>query len=217
MNTREIPLFPLNTVLFPGMPLHLHIFEPRYKEMVQKCLDEKMEFGILLLHETQLCQVGCTARITQILRQLDNGSMDILTEGRKRFRVLDVLNRESYLEAVVDYFEDDSEDIPSSLLKKVLNAYQKMIHLQTRGVGAIRGIFDPVHFSFIIASTVDLVLKERQSLLELTSTTERIRKLDTALLETMHKLDKQEKQKRAAEMNGHGKHETDESQPNGDG
>ena len=217
MNTREIPLFPLNTVLFPGMPLHLHIFEPRYKEMVQKCLDEKMEFGILLLHETQLCQVGCTARITQILRQLDNGSMDILTEGRKRFRVLDVLNRESYLEAVVDYFEDDSEDIPSSLLKKVLNAYQKMIHLQTRGVGAIRGIFDPVHFSFIIASTVDLVLKERQSLLELTSTTERIRKLDTALLETMHKLDEQEKQKRAAEMNGHGKHETDESQPNGDG
>ena len=217
MNTREIPLFPLNTVLFPGMPLHLHIFEPRYKEMVQKCLDEKMEFGILLLHETQLCQVGCTARITQILRQLENGSMDILTEGRKRFRVLDVLNRESYLEAVVDYFEDDSEDIPSSLLKKVLNAYQKMIHLQTRGVGAIRGIFDPVHFSFIIASTVDLVLKERQSLLELTSTTERIRKLDTALLETMHKLDKQEKQKRAAEMNGHGKHETDESQPNGDG
>ena len=217
MNTREIPLFPLNTVLFPGMPLHLHIFEPRYKEMVQKCLDEKMEFGILLLHETQLCQVGCTARITQILRQLDNGSMDILTEGRKRFRVLDVLNRESYLEAVVDYFEDDSEDIPSSLLKKVLNAYQKMIHLQTRGVGAIRGIFDPVHFSFIIASTVDLVLKERQSLLELTSTTERIRKLDTALLETMHKLDKQEKQKRAAEMNGHGKHETDESQPDGDG
>ncbi len=217
MNTREIPLFPLNTVLFPGMPLHLHIFEPRYKEMVQKCLDEKMEFGILLLHETQLCQVGCTARITQILRQLDNGSMDILTEGRKRFRVLDVLNRESYLEAVVDYFEDDSEDIPSSLLKKVLNAYQKMIHLQTRGVGAIRGIFDPVHFSFIIASTVDLVLKERQSLLELTSTTERIRKLDTALLETMHKLDEQEKQKRAAEMNGHGKHETDESQPDGDG
>ena len=143
MNTREIPLFPLNTVLFPGMPLHLHIFEPRYKEMVQKCLDEKMEFGILLLHETQLCQVGCTARITQILRQLDNGSMDILTEGRKRFRVLDVLNRESYLEAVVDYFEDDSEDIPSSLLKKVLNAYQKMIHLQTRGVGRHPGHLRP--------------------------------------------------------------------------
>ena len=217
MNTREIPLFPLNTVLFPGMPLHLHIFEPRYKEMVQKCLNEKMEFGILLLHETQLCQVGCTARITQILRQLDNGSMDILTEGRKRFRVLDVLNRESYLEAVVDYFEDDSEDIPSDLLKKVLNAYQKMIHLQTRGVGAIRGIFDPVYFSFIIASTIDLVLQERQSLLELTSTTERIRKLDTALLETMQKLDKQEKLKRLADMNGHGNHETDENQPAGDG
>ena len=211
MNAREIPLFPLNTVLFPGMPLHLHIFEPRYREMVQKCINEKLEFGILLLHETQLCQVGCTARITQILRQFENGSMDILTEGRSRFRVLDVLNRESYLEAVVEYFDDENEDIPSDLLKKVLNAYQKTIRLQTRGVGAIRGIFDPVHFSFIIASTIDMVLKDRQSLLELTSTTERIRKLDTALLETMQKLDKQEKKKRVAEMNGHGKHEPEES------
>ena len=212
MNTPEIPLFPLNTVLFPGMPLHLHIFEPRYKEMVHKCLHEKLEFGILLLHETQLCQVGCTARITQVLRQFENGSMDILTEGRRRFRVLDVLNREAYLEAVVEYFDDETEDIPSDLLKKVLNAYQKMIRLQTRGVGAIRGIFDPVHFSFIIASTIDMVLKDRQSLLELTSTTQRIRKLDTALLETMRKLDKQEKLKRVAEMNGHGKHEPDEGE-----
>ncbi len=215
MNTPEIPLFPLNTVLFPGMPLHLHIFEPRYKEMVQKCLHEKQEFGILLLHETQLCQVGCTARITQVLRQFENGSMDILTEGRRRFRVLDVLNREAYLEAVVEYFDDETEDIPSDLLKKVLNAYQKMIRLQTRGVGAIRGIFDPVHFSFIIASTIDMVLKDRQSLLELTSTTQRIRKLDTALLETMRKLDKQEKLKRVAEMNGHGKHEPDEGESEG--
>lgn len=215
MNTPEIPLFPLNTVLFPGMPLHLHIFEPRYKEMVHKCLHEKLEFGILLLHETQLCQVGCTARITQVLRQFENGSMDILTEGRRRFRVLDVLNREAYLEAVVEYFDDETEDIPSDLLKKVLNAYQKMIRLQTRGVGAIRGIFDPVHFSFIIASTIDMVLKDRQSLLELTSTTQRIRKLDTALLETMRKLDKQEKLKRVAEMNGHGKHEPDEGESEG--
>jgi ATP-dependent Lon protease len=161
--------------------------------------------------------VGCTARITQILRQFENGSMDILTEGRKRFRVLDVLNRESYLEAVVEYFDDDSEDIPSDLLKKVLDAYQKMIRLQTRGVGAIRGIFDPVHFSFIIASTLDMVLQERQSLLELTSTTERIRKLDTALLDTMQKLGEQEKMKRLADMNGHGKHEPEESESAGDG
>ena len=212
MNSSEIPLFPLNTVLFPGMPLHLHIFEPRYKEMVQKCLDEKLEFGILLLHETQLSQVGCTARITQILRQFENGNMDILTEGRRRFRILDVLNRESYLEAAVEYFDDDSEDIPSDLLKKVLDAYQKMIRLQTRGVGAVRGIFDPVHFSFIIASTIDMVLQERQNLLELTSTTARMRKLDTALLETMGKLDKQEKMKRLAEMNGHGKPEPEESE-----
>lgn len=212
MNTREIPLFPLNTVLFPGMPLHLHIFETRYKEMVQKCLDEKTDFGIILLKGTQLCEVGCTASISQVLKKYDNGAMDILTEGKNRFRVLDVLNRESYLEAVVDYFDDDTEEIPDEILKKVLTAYQEMIHLQTRGVGSIRGIFDPVHFSFIIASTIELGLQEQQSLLELTSTTVRISELDTLLLKTIQKLNKQEKMKQLADMNGHSKHKPNGSQ-----
>lgn len=212
MNTREIPLFPLNTVLFPGMPLHLHIFEPRYKEMVQQCLDKKIDFGIILLKGTQLCEVGCTASIKQILKQYDNGAMDILTEGRARFNVLDVLNQQSYLEAVVEYFDDDSEDIPAEILKKVLAAYQKTIGLQTRGVGSIRGIFDPVHFSFIIASTIELELQEQQSLLELTSTTLRIKELEISLLKKIQKLEQQEKTKRLADMNGHGKHETNGSQ-----
>jgi len=168
MAIAEIPLFPLNTVLFPGMPLHLHIFEPRYKEMVKKCIEEKSTFGIVLLHETQLSQIGCAAAITQVMRQFENGSMDILAEGRQRFRVHDVINRKSYLEAAVEYFDDESEDIPSELLHKVLTAYQKMVSLQTRGVGAVRGVFDPVHFSFIVASTIDLVFPDRQTLLELT-------------------------------------------------
>ena len=111
-------------------------------------------------------------------------------------------------EGVIEFFDDDSsEDLPDELLDNVLNAYQKMIHLQTRGVGAVKGIFDPVHFSFIIASTLALDPPEKQTLLELTSTTERIRKLDTALMHMVSQLEKQAALERRAGTNGHGKHD----------
>ncbi|MEE2995021.1 MAG: LON peptidase substrate-binding domain-containing protein [Gemmatimonadota bacterium] len=208
MEPIEIPLFPLNIVLFPGMSLPMHIFEPRYKDMIHYCLQNESDFGILLSNEKDLCQVGCTAKISHIVRQYEDGRMDIVTEGQQRFHVLEFLQTNTYLEGVIEFFDDDSsEDLPDELLDNVLNAYQKMIHLQTRGVGEVKGIFDPVHFSFIIASTLALDLPEKQTLLELTSTTERIRKLDTALMHMVSQLEKQAALERRAGTNGHGKHD----------
>ena len=208
MKPIEIPLFPLNIVLFPGMNLPLHIFEPRYKDMIHYCLQNESDFGILLSNEKDLCQVGCTAKISHIIRQYEDGRLDIVTEGQQRFHVLEFLQTNTYLEGVIEFFDDDSsEDLPDELLDNVLNAYQKMIHLQTRGVGAVKGIFDPVHFSFIIASTLALDPPEKQTLLELTSTTERIRKLDTALMHMLSQLEKQGALERRAGTNGHGKHD----------
>lgn len=209
MEPLEIPLFPLDTVLFPGMSLPLYIYEDRYKEMIHHCLKNDSDFGILLFNETDLCQVGCTAKVLHILKQYEDGRMDIITEGRQRFHVLEFLQRNTYLEGVIEFFDDDSsEDVPDDLLNKVLQVYQNMIRLQTRGVGAVKGIFDPVHFSFIIASTLELDLPEKQTLLELTSTTDRIRKLDTALDHVVSQLEKQAGMERKAGMNGHGKHDT---------
>ena len=208
MKPIEIPLFPLNIVLFPGMNLPLHIFEPRYKDMIHYCLENESDFGILLSNEKDLCQVGCTAKISHIIRQYEDGRLDIVTEGQQRFHVLEFLQANTYMEGVIEFFDDDSsEDLPDELLDNVLNAYQKMIHLQTRGVGAVKGIFDPVRFSFIIASTLALDLPEKQTLLELTSTTERIRKLDTALMHMLSQLEKQAALERRAGTNGHGKHD----------
>jgi ATP-dependent Lon protease len=208
MEPVEIPLFPLNIVLFPGMSLPLHIFEPRYKDMIHYCLQNESDFGILLSNEKDLCQVGCTAKISHIIRQYEDGRLDIVTEGQQRFHVLEFLQANTYMEGVIEFFDDDSsEDLPDELLDNVLNAYQKMIHLQTRGVGAVKGIFDPVHFSFIIASTLALDLPEKQTLLELTSTTERIRKLDTALMHMVSQLEQQAALERRAGTNGHGKHD----------
>lgn len=208
-NTTEIPLFPLSVVLFPNMLQQLFIFEERYKEMINKCVLEESEFGILYFNDTdgQLCNVGCAARVTQVLKQYENREMDILIEGSRRFHVLDLLQRNAYYEASVEFFDDDEgEEVPDALLSQVLNAYQEVIRLQTRGVGAIKGIFDPVHFSFIIASTIDLDLPGKQTLLELTSTTERMRKLEISLEHTREKLTVLRTFERHAGTNGHTRH-----------
>ncbi|MBM3265007.1 MAG: LON peptidase substrate-binding domain-containing protein [candidate division Zixibacteria bacterium] len=205
----KIPISPLGVVLFPSTLLQLYIFEERYKEMVERCVMTESEFGILFFNEkdSQLCSVGCSARVTQILKRYENGEMDILVEGSRRFHVLELIQRKSYFEAQVEYFEDDeSEEVPDDLLGNVLKSYQDVIKLQTKGVGAIKGIFDPVHFSFIIASTIDLDLPGKQTLLEITSTTERMRKLDTALSDTRSRLRELRAFERHAGSNGHGRH-----------
>lgn len=100
MSTR-MPLFPLNTVLFPGMPLSLHIFEERYKQMMNTCISEKIPFGVVLISEGVEAQgplatphmMGCTARITQV-QPLGQGRMNLVAVGEERFRVLN-LDRDS--------------------------------------------------------------------------------------------------------------------------
>jgi uncharacterized protein len=97
----DIPLFPLNTVLFPGMPLSLHIFEERYKQMINTCISEKIPFGVVLIEEGQEAlgpvakpyTTGCSARITQV-QPLIQGRMNLVAVGEERFRVLE-LDRES--------------------------------------------------------------------------------------------------------------------------
>ena len=90
MRPERIPLFPLNVVLLPGAELPLHIFEPRYREMVRNALENKTEFGMLLSLPKGLARFGCTAEILEVLKREDDGTMDILTVGRAPFRVLEL-------------------------------------------------------------------------------------------------------------------------------
>src|SRR5215467_5196296 len=114
MRPERIPLFPLNVVLLPGASLPLHIFEPRYKEMVKECLEEKSEFGMLLAlpkvvlgeQKSQLAKVGCTAEILEVVKRYPDGRMDIVTVGRAPFRVVEVFSENPLWEGHVDYLED---------------------------------------------------------------------------------------------------------------
>jgi Lon protease-like protein len=105
----ELPLFPLSTVLFPGMPLKLHIFEERYKQMINECIDNNLPFGVLLIESGEDTAplvkphlVGCTAHITQVQR-LPFGRMNILAMGRDRFRVNALSQNKPYLSGDVEY------------------------------------------------------------------------------------------------------------------
>ncbi len=106
MRPERIPLFPLNVVLLPGAELPLHIFEPRYRAMVNDCLEEKSEFGMLLSLPNGVARVGCTAEILQVAKRYEDGRMEILTVGRVPFRVVELLTENPLMEGQVDYLED---------------------------------------------------------------------------------------------------------------
>ncbi len=107
----DLPLFPLNTVLFPGMLLPLHIFEMRYKQMVHRCLDDGTPFGVVLIKQGQeahgplpaIHQIGCTAKIVQV-QKLKEGRMNLVTLGRDRFRIQKLLHDHAYLSANVHLY-----------------------------------------------------------------------------------------------------------------
>jgi Lon protease-like protein len=103
----KIPLFPLNTVLFPGAALPLHIFEGRYREMVGDCLADDQPFGVVRADGEQMSIVGCTAKIMRVVQRYDDGRMDILCEGAQRFEIEGLDESRIFLQADVEFFEDD--------------------------------------------------------------------------------------------------------------
>jgi Lon protease-like protein len=109
-----LPLFPLDLVLLPGVPLPLHIFEPRYKEMIQECLDQKTVFGMIRSKEEKLAAIGCTAEIINVLKKYPDGRMDILAEGKRRFELLQVNQDRSFLQEIMALAGAQPEDIEES-------------------------------------------------------------------------------------------------------
>jgi Lon protease-like protein len=104
----KIPLFPLDVVLFPGAPLPLHIFEERYREMMGECLENGAEFGVVRAQSGGLAVIGCTAGIARVLERYPDGQFDVLCEGRRRFEIEQLDNSRSFLQAEVDFFDDEA-------------------------------------------------------------------------------------------------------------
>ena len=191
---RDLPIFPLPLVLFPGVPLPLHIFEPRYRQMLQDIKATNNFLGVSYLEDASEAEcpavghVGCLAELTEA-QTLDDGRSNILTVGVIRYRVEEYLDRgDEYLLARVSFFEDDEED--SNLLR---TAAKDVADLFLRVARAVRAINDeranlpniadtePQRLSFLVAAAVELDLNAKQVLLELRSTAERLDRLQGVL------------------------------------
>ncbi|AHY45575.1 Uncharacterized protein similar to the N-terminal domain of Lon protease [Rubrobacter radiotolerans] len=202
----EIPLFPLNVVLMPGAPLPLHIFEERYKQMIEECLAQESEFGLVLADPEGTREVGCTARIVEVAERFEDGRMLILTEGVRRFRLGTVhSDRAAYLVGEVEFLAEEAQkdDDIGPLAEECISLLGRVVEAATEGTADIE--IEPPYrnLSFAIAGRVEFGLEARQEILELPTERERLEKVRDLLSEAAEKLEADRKVREKARTNGH--------------
>jgi Lon protease-like protein len=127
--TNFIPIFPLNVVLYPGETLNLHIFEPRYKELVKECFANNKPFGVPAVINGHVAEFGTLVFITEIVKEYDNGEMDIITRGTIVFRILEIIKKipdKLYSGAIVNYPENSETYQRKDLIQVVLKAVREL-------------------------------------------------------------------------------------------
>ena len=189
-----LPLFPLSEVLFPGMMLPLHIFEPRYRLMVRRCLDEKKPFGVVLISKgsevgpgAEFFPTGTTARITRVQRS-DDGRLYIASVGEQRFRVLETIRDEPYLQGKVEFIPERPGETSEldRLSSRALDMLARYLELIT-GSDQLRDDlqekdFSPQRLSYTIGSLLQVNSQDKQAILEVPDTASRL-ELETRTLE----------------------------------
>jgi Lon protease-like protein len=175
----ELPLFPLNTVLFPGMPLPLHIFEDRYKQMIRLCLDEERPFGVVFIRRSTTVagplatphSVGCTARIIQV-QPLEEERMLVMTVGQERFRIVSLQYDRPYLVGKVEMTPLDDELTPAAgraaerLYPLVVEYLEILSQIGEVEFDTTQLPDDPQQLAFLAAGFLQLPEEKKQPLLE---------------------------------------------------
>jgi Lon protease-like protein len=204
MRVSDIPLFPLNVVLMPGAPLPLHIFEERYKQMVDECLEGESEFGMVLADESGTRRVGCTAKIVELVERYEDGRMLILVEGSRRFKLNSILTGKPYYVGEVEYLEEEGlEEDVTTLAEECIALLERVVEAATEGSVGIE-IQPPYrNLSFAIAGRIEFDLEARQQILELTSEHERLEKVKELLSAAAERLEREQQAREKAQKNGH--------------
>jgi Lon protease-like protein len=169
----RIPLFPLDVVLMPGAELPLHIFEPRYKVMIARCLVEQLEFGMILAANQAVAGVGCTAEIVKKIRDYPDGRMDILTKGRAVFQLTDLLNEKEYYEGTVEYVADTTPSHDAEQSAQLVQIFEKCHAILFARPWMDPADKEPATLAYRMAALLPMELEKRQALLEMRSQHER--------------------------------------------
>ena len=171
-----VPLFPLpNVVLFPDVPLPLHVFEPRYKEMIGECLDQKKPFGVVRASSEGVAEIGCTAEILEVTRRYDDGRMDILTRGVERFEVLQVNDDRAFLQAEISVIEDEPGQPPAEAVERAVQLHGEIVKFAEAEPSEPDR--DTGNLSFHLAGSLPLDLDFKQKLLTTLSEAKRLEAL----------------------------------------
>ncbi len=194
----ELPLFPLNLVLFPGMPLPLHIFEERYKAMIGDCMRYNAPFGVSLIRSGQEVgsaaepfSTGTTARVLRSEMQ-EGGRINIFTKGEKRYEIVEITQQEPHVAAVVRYLDEPVGEGFTGVSPELSEEYTKLIQgLITLSGGYTSDVTipeDPVELSYLIAANLDAPTPVRQELLEAPTAADRLNRLIPLLKRRNHAL-----------------------------
>jgi Lon protease-like protein len=214
----ELPLFPLPLVLFPGVPLPLHIFEERYRQMLADVRAGNNLFGLSYFDlntatntRPPIGHVGCAAEVVET-QLLPDGRSNILTVGLIRYRLVEYVETgEPYLVGSVEFFEDERED--EALL---LERARHVAKLFTRIARAVRNLNDdraalpelpdaePERLSFLVAAAMELDAEAKQVLLEMRSSAERLERISNLLAQVVGNYEERARKHKLAKGNGHG-------------
>ena len=196
----DFPLFPLPIVLLPSEVVPLHIFEERYKAMVARCLDDHSEFGIVWLADDGLKEIGCTARIAEVLERAPDGRMNILVRGGNPFRLLERQENLVYPAGTVELLDDRTEDIESEAGEEARESYADLLEEITDerpDAGALSALS-----AYEMAASVEIDPSLKQGLLELRSEEERLRMLAQLFKDGIKRLERARKIADRASTNG---------------
>ena len=213
----ELPLFPLSVVLFPGVPLPLHIFEPRYRQMLQDVQADESLFGLSYFDATSETEdnppvgsVGCVAKVTDT-QSFPDGRSNILTVGIIRYRIEGYVDHgDPYLVVKVSYFEDEMEqnealDESASEVAETFTRIARAVRTINDERAHLPNISDtePERLSFLVAAAMEVEPEVKQELLELRSTSERLRRLRDILARAVSGYEERARVHELAKGNGH--------------
>ncbi len=196
----EFPLFPLGIVALPSELIPLHIFEERYKTMINFCLEREREFGIVWLSDDGLRQVGCAVRIEQVLERMEDGRMNLLTRGTRPFRVLERQAHLAYPAGVIEFVHDKEEGLDPRLADGAHEAYAELVKRATDREPDEQELQEMG--AYAMAATVDFGLDAKQGLLDLRSENARLRLVTRLFRAAMKRLDLVDKAQERARSNG---------------
>jgi Lon protease-like protein len=196
-----LPLFPLDVVLFPGTALPLHIFEPRYKEMIGECRAQRREFGVVRTLDEGLAEVGCTAEIVTVVKEYPDGRLDLVAEGRKRFELLRINQERSFLQAEVLMIDDEPGTSPQEEIVRAIELHSELAAIA--GTKQDISAADRLLLSFHLAGSLPLDLDFKQKLLSLRSEPERLSLLISYLETIIPNIRRTAKTREKAGGNGH--------------